>query len=386
MADLDLIRGELQRTIINLDPVDGEARGYPLALAYIKANWNGATRLIEDWWDAYKEWEGNDTFNNAVTESRMTIRSFGDGFDKSMFKDAFSAQKSKTVPMNIAEETRFFSNSNRTPVTNPGTHQTAFNTLVAGPKAPFGGWRKGKEPILPYAALNRGIDNSAFATPANFMSREQKYKLGLHDLSVKLLIPNQNIKENSHHKGAKEPHFCFLPISKPEDQYVIYTLIRYAKALKVEKPDLDTLIRRYRSEMTRVKLAHDYDMGTGLVAVHTPGRGDNLDYKVTYSLGDKTKKREEEGVKKIGTAQSKVPMIDVTPEVLSVRKQAYFRENARVIRSGNEFVIAMRKHHNPLFPVYAVYKAGTFERYTIGDTGKMEPTTGRITATGTANF
>jgi hypothetical protein len=368
MADLEIYRGELQSKILDLDLPDGEARGDPAAIEFIKTKWVDAKLLIDGWWGAYKEWEGKDTFNEAVSHNRMTMRSFGVEFD---------TQVKKTAPMNIAEESRFYSDSSRTKVADPATHQSAFNAIVSGPKAPVFGWKKGSEPKpSPYAKLNRGIDTSAFAVPANFLSREAKYKHGLHDLSVKLIVPNQNVKEQSHHKGSLEPHFCFMPISKPEDQSVIYTLIRYAKALRTVKPEFDTLIRGYRSEMTRVKLAHDYDMGTGLVAVETPGRVDNLPYKVSYSLGDKTKRRSEDG-------GGEIP---VTAELVRMRKQAYFKENARVIRTGNEFVIAMRKHAGQ-FPVYAVYAGGTFNCYTIGGDNKPNPLVGKtISANGVANW
>ncbi|HTW78924.1 MAG TPA: hypothetical protein VME23_05180 [Terracidiphilus sp.] len=369
MADLEIKRTQLHGNILDLDLPNGEERGDPLATAFIQNNWNNARHFIGEWWDAYKEWEEHDTFNTAMAQGRMTMRSFGEAFD---------TQVKKTAPMNIAETSRFYSDSNRTQVTDPTQHEAAFKEAVSGPKPPMFGWKKGQEPPpSPYAKLNRGIDASAFAVPANFATREAKYKNGLHDLSVKLVIPNTDIKQQSHHQGSTKPHFCFLPISKPEDQYVIYTLTRYAKALKATLGDFYTLIRGYRSEMTRVKLANELDMDTGLVAVATPGRTDNLPYKVSYSLGGNTKDK--------GPDKS-YKMIPVTPEVLRMRRQAYFIEHAKVLKSGNEVVIAMRKHAGP-FPVYAVYDAGTLKCFTVGADNKLKFTPNRtISATGVANW
>ncbi len=373
MADLETQRGELQRKILDLDLQDGEDRGKDIGIEAIKANWPEAKRLIGNWWDAYKEWETLDTFNVAVAERRMTMRSFGPEFDY---------QVSKTIPMNIAEDSRFYANSARQKVADPTTHRRAFNTAVTSGH---------------YAKPFRGIDTAPFANPKNFQTREEKYKHGLHDLSVKLLIPggqwydqakiqkpqnvgnpeNLGFKAQSHHSGTPEgekPHFCFLPISKPEDQYVIYKLVQYAKALGPTIPDLDTLIRKYRSKMTRVKLAHHYDMATGYIAVATPDRDGDLPYKVSFSVGNIAKKRKEEGG----------GIVFVSTSILKARKQAYFRHNASVLKIGNEIVIAMRRHLGP-FPVYAYYDAGIFRCYDIKG-GRPEPNGKTISALGVASW
>jgi hypothetical protein len=75
--------------------------------------------------------------------------------------------------------------------------------------------------------------------------------------------------------------------------------------------------------------------------------------------------------------------ISVDVNVLRMRQQAYFKEKSNVIRSGNEFVIAMRKHAGP-FPVYAFYDGGTFKCYTIEANNKMKLTGKTISALGVA--
>src|SRR5215475_8790998 len=104
MADLDTHREELQRAILDLDLRDGGDQGEDAAIEFIKGHWAEANRLITNWWSAYEAWEELDTFNLAVSEHRMTMRSFGSTFSKEL---------KKTIPMNIADQDRFFATSDR---------------------------------------------------------------------------------------------------------------------------------------------------------------------------------------------------------------------------------------------------------------------------------
>jgi hypothetical protein len=343
MADLNLERDALQSNIVD--------KGN--ATTIIQQNSVEAIRLIKNWWTAYEEWEEHDTFNTAVAEHRMTMRSFGSSFEK---------QLKKTIPMNIAENDRFYANSDRGKLSriSQQQHQQAFQLAVT-PTPPMFGWsKKNPEPAKVYANPYRGLDTTPFANPANFASREDKYRLGLHDLSVKLFISGADVatygvKEQSHHQEQANPHFCFLPLSKPEDQYVIFKLIQYAKELSQKVPALYTLTREIRGKMTRVKLAHHYDMGTGYVAVPTPSGP--LPYKVSFSVGNSAKLREDE--QKEGKQTTLM-----TIETLRARRKAYFEQNANVLKLGNEFVIAMRRHKGP-FPVYAYYDGGVLKCFDI---------------------
>jgi hypothetical protein len=307
----------------------------------------------------------------------MTMRSFGSDF---------SRQVNKTIPMNIAEDGRFYADSERGTLSkqNQKSHQAAFQDAVnPTPPKPFGWTKTNPRPADTYAKPNRGLNTSAFANPDNFASRQQKYQLGLHDLSVKLLIPGDNIsthgvKEQSHHQKEQKPQFCFLPLSQPEDQYVIFKLIEYAKALGNTVPQLYTLVRDYRSKMTRVKLAHHYDMGTGYIAVPTPNRPDHLPYKVSFSVGNVAKLREDESPTGVATS---IPM---TLDILRARKRAYFEQHANIVRLGNEFVIAMRRHRGP-FPVFAYYDEGVLKCFNIVN-GKREEDGRTISALGRANW
>ena len=385
---LEIKRQALQRAILDLDLNDND-QGKAAATAAIQRNWVEAERLIEEWWDAYQAWEKADTFNRAVADRRMTMRSW-DG-DKATFADLVN----KTGPSNIADEKRFYANSaDRQPAARRAdgmSHKDKFAAIANRTPPQFGWTKKNPAPDVVYGRPVRGIDASAFMTPENFLSRDQKYQLGLHDTSVKLFIPgdrnlpvikklnpdNKTLKDQSHTKEAKKAYFCFLPISMPEDQYVIYKLVRYAKALKTAVPDLDSLIRGYRSQMTRVKLAHGYDMGTGYIAVQT--NNDKIPYKVSYSIGSTVKERGEGG-------QPAKASISVDSELIRKRQQAYFKQNSDVVRIGNEIVIAMRKHAGS-FPVYAYSDGGgDLTVFSIGGKAMTVDNIKQISAQGVANF
>jgi hypothetical protein len=332
MSELKVHREKLNTQI--LDHQDAAAR--------IQGNWTNAELWIRNWWKAYKDWEAADTFNKAMLANRMTMRSFGSNFESQVNKQFTSLD---------IEKGRFYGDSERTDLgeTVQEQHKTTFSRpqLVS---------------TKMYIA-KRGINSSAFSDPANFATRKVKYEQGLHDLSVKLVLPGRDIRGQSHHRGEKNPHFSFAPLSKPEDQAVIYKLIRCAKALKNTLPQLDTLIRGYRTRMTRAKLAHHYDMGTGYVAVPTPNRTDGLEYKIGYSVGNTTKLRAEETPNRIAA------IVPTTMDIVRARQKEYFELNAGVARVGNEIVIAIREHAGP-FPVLAVYEGNQLRCFSIDIAGK----------------
>jgi hypothetical protein len=342
MSDLENHRDLLHEKILDLDLVGEEYKGDEKAIEFIQGNYAEAHRLIDAWWKAYKDWEKDDKFNVAVQDDRMTMRSYGSDF---------AYQVSKTKPVGIGDR-RFYDSERK--VLDPAMHKASYAAMN-----------------LP--AHKRGIDTSAYAEPSNFVNRKAKYDAGLHDLSVKLVVKGQDLKANCHHQAETTPHFCFLPLSQGKDQFVLYKLMRYAKNLRAELPDLDTLVRGYRSRMTRVKLASDYDMGTGYSAVPTPDRDDGLNYKVTYGLGSTIKKR---GLK--------VPLV-TNKARLQARQEMYFQHRADIVKfGGNEVVIAMREHAGE-FPVYAVYDNGILRCFDI-EAGQKKLNGKTISAVGVASW
>ena len=313
----------------------------------IKADWTNAQMWIDNWWKAYKAWERQDAFNTAVKDDRMTMRSFGSNFDGQVNKEI--------AKITIATPSRFYSNTQYGGLSpqDRQKHDDEFKKLTFKAK--------------------RGIDAKAFMEPQNFQTRAAKYELGLHDLSVKLLVKDSDIKAQSHHAAQPAPHFCFVPLSKGEDQEVIFKLGLYAKVLRNVLPAFYDLIHRYRTKMSRVKVANDYDMGTGYHAIPVANPGTDPAYKLRYGLGNTIKVR--------GGG-----LIPRTLQIYRDRQRDYFYHRANIARLGNEIVVAFRRHAGP-FPIYAVWEKDYLQCFTIDENSKMVTTTGKtISHKGVANW
>jgi hypothetical protein len=223
----------------------------------------------------------------------------------------------------------------------------------------------------------RGIDGSAYAKPESFTSRETKYAAGLHDLSASLLNKDVSIFNQIHNKdnGA---HFAFLPLSQEEDQELLFNLILSAK----KAPALYNRVRTIRANMTRVKLACEYDMG--IVYSATPvlnwmdrvgkeikGKGLGANFKEAIQL-PAYKLRYGLGMETAVTEDGKKTMKHVTKDVYEGRQKAArsFKSILGVRAAGdgqkNEIVIAPRKHRGP-FPVYATRDRDLLKCYDILD-------------------
>jgi hypothetical protein len=256
--------------------------------------WVNVKPVIDKWWSAYKAWEAGDTFNKAFLSRRMTVRTFPGGvggFEKQVAKE-FDRKEFKV-----------------------GEQKTGHRAL-------------------------RGIDGSAFANPANFGTSDKKYEAGLHDLSASLLNPALPIIDQIHN-NEKDSHFAFLPLSKEADQEMLFQLIRMEKRLRLMLPAMSDAVRGFRAEMTRVKLAYEYDMAVNfsLTGKTTAERV----LKVRYGLMEKT------------TIVGRSLPVTTTPEMRKARQDAAlaFKSILGIRDAKNEIVIAVRKHAGP-FPVYAV--------------------------------
>jgi hypothetical protein len=316
--------------------------------AYIRRNWSYVHADISSWWTAYKAWEAVDTFDEAFEDKRMTVRTFNTGY-------ATQVQKTfKRGTIQVTQE-KFFSDGRYTKTDEKKQleYQKAFNNL--------------KE-IQKYHA-QRGIDSSAFANPANFASRETKYDAGLHDLSASILNPKLSIFDQVHN-NEEGAHYSFLPLSMEEDQEVIYNLTRIAKD-RVSIPGLYQMVRNYRAEMTRVKLAYEMDMGIGYTAVSSPGQATGPQFKLRYGLAATT------------TLVGEALPQPTTENIYDERRKAArkFKSIIGVRDAKNEIVIAMRKHAGP-FPVFAVRRGDQLVCYNITTAKLMERNGKQITKNG----
>jgi hypothetical protein len=340
MSQLDFHRQQLNEFLDNWQP--------PVLLN----NWLVIERRIRTWWGAYKLWEKQDTFDTAFHEDRMTVRTFEADFDKQVNK--------KFDKIQIEAKNRFMADSNYTALTaaERATHHQIFN----------------ETDVAKSYRADRGIDSSAFAVPGNFTSRERKYEMGLHDLSASLLNHSYSIFDQVHNK-ANGAHYSLLPLSNEADQEVIYKLTQYAKD-RITFPQLYPMVRGYRAEMTRLKLAQDFDMAIGYTAITTPHPpnecgGQRLQYKLRYGLAATT------------TVAGVVGPVAVTPALYNTKRQAA-RSFKQILltRPGkkNEVLIAVRQHAGP-FPVYAVRNGNVLQCYDIVE-GQMKPNGKTISSNG----
>lgn len=318
---------------------------------FIKYNWAELQSRMSGWWTAYKKWEASDTFYEAFRDKRMTVRTFPAGFER---------QRDKTFDKIDLDYDRFFADGQYTTATpsQQTFHSGRYN------------WPGNPEREKYWA--RRGIDSSPFANPANFISRDKKYEEGLHDLSASLLNPRLPIFKQVHNteQGA---HFSLLPLSFEEDQKLLYDLTALAKALQAALPPLHLVVRGYRAEMTRIKVAQELDMGTGYTIIPSPRPGDGPQYKLRYGLVASM------------TAPG-VPLgIPVTAQVYAARRQAALKFKSILDKrdAKNEIIISIRRHAGR-FPVYAIREGEELACYQIVNndmerTGDVISADGRVT-------
>lgn len=327
--------------------------------AYVLNHWVEAEVLIRNWRDALKAWEGKETFDRAYGENRMSVRSF----DKN-----FGEQYRKTISdMKINGTNRFRPNSTFTgtfPRDEHAKHNKDFHDA--------------NDRTRLYHA-QRGIDSSSFAIPSNFASRLNKYQAGLHDLSASLVNKGIGLFDQVHNKedGAI---FAFLPLPEMADQAVLYKLTRAAKLLKTHAPHFYTKVRNLRAEITRVKLAAEFDMSVGYSAVPvlnpTPGAPR---FKLRYGLGNTTAAVEGETPNaKLTAASSVLTEMKVNKEIYEARQQAGLNYKNILDRAANreqgnknEIVIAIRHHAGP-FPVYGIRRGDVVNKIAIASGAPVE--------------
>jgi hypothetical protein len=327
--------------------------------------WNVIKPLIVHWWEAYKAWEAKDHFNKAFQDQRMTVRTYPAGFEGE--EKGFTKQVRKTFDsISVASynkavretEVRIFADTRYTPLGKDElkTHDTVFH----------------KSDESRHYHANRGIDSSAFAKPENFATREKKYESGLHDLSASLVNPKLSIFDQIHN-NEEGTYFSFLPLSKEDDQAVLFCLIRAGKLLKGRLPELSNLVRDYKAEMTRVKLANEFDMAIGYTASPKANPGTGPVYSLRYGLGKSTTVLGPTGQQ----------TVQVTPAIYAARQQAAlkFQSILGIREAKNEIVIAIRKHASGNFPIYGMRQGSLIQCFTIS--GDTKVFTGKsITSTG----
>lgn len=289
------------------------------------------TKLVLDWWLSYKAWEETDTISKAYWDTRLAVRYSKRKIDEGILK-----------PIQAATQ--------------------------------FGGKSKNFDEFSANVGL-RGIaqrmDPEVFLNTTTKESR--KTELGLHDLNASLMKPGKPITKqvyiNEKSPSLVGAHFAFIGLSMPEDQHLFAILNQMGKQMRTELPGFYTAIRMIRSEMTRVKLANEHDMGSSFTALAPESE---LNPRFKY-YGGKTKVPDE--LKAGGTKQ-----VRNTDELIRERKMKSiaFKKIINDQFTYNEIVVAYRKHANPDFPVFCSWDGKIFNTFKLTGDGNVGPNIGRI--------
>lgn len=286
-------------------------------------------RVIE-WFSAYKTWEATDTIGKAFHDRRLTIRTY-----------------------NKPEETG--SKWNVTYASN--------QTKDAGRTRDWAG--------QPQDVSGRSV--FARTNPLHFAPGPgEKYSLGLHDLSASLLDPEKDISNQLYHAlntEAKDGSYViFMPLPDEEDLQLFHDLNTRAKDLRAELPAFHDLIRLYRSRITRIKQAYEYDIGAGFSATPRVAQvAGKPEVKFKYGVGEKLK------------VVGKILPVNTTP---GLNDEAVLKRNAlsyrRILRESptkgkyNEITISYRQHASPRFPQAAIWRFARREFECVKIDGKGE--------------
>jgi hypothetical protein len=265
-------------------------------------------KLINEWWQAYKAWEAQDSFVAAFSEGRLAVRQgpealmYGQYQGEKSFGD-FAARHRDPKSTTAYPNERY---------------RVGANSL--------------KERMNP---ANFGMDQG----------EKLKYKRGLHDLSASLLAPSiPFIKDQLRWKwtGKKLDEWItiFMPLAQPEDMGLFAMLNTMAKEVKTAQAEPYKTVVYMRDRMTRLKLADSVDIGAGLQDV---------------AVGDVTapgyKPKLKYGVKGLPDQNGRLTGKDLERYNKTLFYTSILPRDGRT-QNTNEIVIAFREHAGDRFPIF----------------------------------
>jgi len=220
-----------------------------------KVVWETLEALVKEWWRDYQAWEKEDTLAKAYNEQRLTV------------KGAELATKGEDNKLGVVEWDK------------KGEAFSAEKQFFEMPKTDKKVANVNWEAVTPakYYPVARGVQGvMQHLEPTSFVPKmvgqtrgpSKKTELGLHDLSVGLMCPGKKISDQQY-KDVKDNkiYFIFMPLSHPGDQAVFQNINRLANTYKEDHAQFYDFVRQIRSQMTRVKLAAEHDLGTTLVCI-----------------------------------------------------------------------------------------------------------------------
>ncbi len=197
-------------------------------LAKLPLDEGNIVEMGKAWFEEYKKWERDETFERALQDRRMTAR-LAKLTGKPVKFDTYGTDGKKT-------------------------HKIVLDNTVMG-----------------------GLKQSV--VPTNFTDKK-KNELGLHDLSAVLLKPGVSITGQGFSKSGV---IVFMPLPLEEDLRLVHDLGIAAKVTKVGP--LYELYIDVRSRMTRIKYGSPEDMSSGFYVEDKGDGKDHVRYGTANILG-----------------------------------------------------------------------------------------------------
>jgi hypothetical protein len=286
--------------------------------------WPISGDLLTPWWDEYQAWERDETIARAFNDNRLAEKEL-------KHAELRYGGPNATEPGNFAAYQRY------------GDKQTEY---------------------YPKHMYDTGVSGFVKrAKPEYWLGNDaNKYTDGLHDVSMSILKAGKAIDKQAYHdlqyvdgfgKSKTGTVVLFVALPEPEDMAVFYRLNDIAKVVKKSCLDFYNRVRTFRSEMTRVKLAWDCDMASNFIALNPDNKEKpKLQYGMVNSIrvdGKITPATEADRKKARDTARPN------WEEFRQGRSRNYKSILNEMKKQYNECTIAVRKHANPIFPVFTTW-------------------------------
>lgn len=289
------------------------------------------SELILNWWESYKAWEEADTISKAYWNTRLAVRYSKRKIDEGVLS-----------PIQAAKG-------------------------AGGKTDNFEGYSNN----VGLRGIVKRMDPEVFMNTKTQESK--KTELGLHDLNASLMKPGKPITKqvyiNEESPSLLGAHFALIGLSQPADQHLFALLNCIAKDARLTMPSFYQSIRMIRSQMTRVKLACEHDMGSSFTALDPDSK---VNPRFKY-YGGKTKVPQD-------NQPGKLALVPNTQALIHERKMKAinFKKIINEQFTYNEIVVAYRQHANPNFPLFCTWTGKDFECFKLTDDGHVGATIGRI--------
>jgi hypothetical protein len=285
---------------------------------------------LNDWFQAYKTWEGADRFLDACADGRMLIRQSKETGQVPDSVVAGLGMRGKHQPVNASSTTYKDYRS---------------NVGLDGFKA-----RMNPGSFKPTGPYDTGT----------YKETRGKYALGLHDLSGSLFNPSKpTVSEQCRWKddgkgGGKFADWLllFTPLA-PEADVRLYNLMKTtADTHQKGGGKFAEAVARVSKRMTRITYAQETDMGAGFVSIGHKGEGADQLPRFRYGAGDVQSET-------VGSTT----VVKHVPGISEVRKKKALNYMGLLTlqdqrgSTSNEVIVKVRQHEGDRFPIVAQWDA-----------------------------